>query len=50
MVIEGTTIEILLIYLKIKELLKVDGMTINSVKKHLQNVNSFKLDEDDFIL
>ena len=35
--------------MKIKKLLKVDGMTINGVKKHLQNVNSFKLDENDFI-
>ena len=37
------------ILVKIKKLLKVDGMTINGVKKHLQNVNSFKLDENDFI-
>ena len=36
------------ILIKIKKLLKVDGMTINGVKKHLQNVNSFKLDENDF--
>ena len=36
------------ILVKIKKLLKVDGMTINGVKKHLQKANSFKLDENDF--
>ena len=35
------------ILMKIKKLLKVDGMTINGVKKQLQNENSFKLDEND---
>ena len=36
------------ILIKIKKLLKVDGMTINGVKKHLQKANSFKLDENEF--
>ncbi len=36
------------ILIKIKKLLKVDGMTINGVKKHLENANSFKLDENEF--
>ena len=36
------------ILIKIKKLLKVDGMTINGVKKYLQKANSFKLDENEF--
>ena len=36
------------ILIKIKKLLKDDGMTINGVKKHLQKANSFKLDENEF--
>ncbi len=36
------------ILIKIKKLLKDDGMTIIGVKKYLQSTNSFKLDENNF--
>ena len=38
----------IIILQKIKNLLKDDGMTIKGVKKYLQNINSFNLDENKF--